>query len=119
MQEQRTGKILAIRGDQRFVSSLLRRWPQLALMIVEDTDSPSTIWRWVQEHAGPRLRLLYFFPTEGTRESWGYWTSRCDLALETTDRRYANVVSRNGKAVKDDLRAKITSSGLAVQELVE
>ncbi len=118
MYGQKIGGVLAIRGDQRFVSSLLKLWPQLALMIVEDTDSPSTIWRWVQEHEGPNVRLLYFPPSEGTREAWEYWLSRCSLALETTDRRYADIITRKGKKVRDG-RAKLAPGGLAIREPVE
>lgn len=119
MNGQDIGRVLAIRGDQRFVASLLKRWPpEIALLIVEDTDNPATIWRWVQEHEGARLRLLYFAPSEGTGEAWDYWLSRCSLALETTDRRYAVVVTRNGNPVQDQ-RAKIVRDGLAVTEPVQ
>jgi hypothetical protein len=117
--EPKFGELIAIRGDQRFVASLLKRYPdQIALMLVEEGDSPLTIWRWVQEHNGPRAGVLYFPPTDGTREAWDYWLSRCSLALETTDRRYARVVTRKGKIVRDQ-RAKIVRDGLAVTEPVE
>jgi hypothetical protein len=115
---QDIGGVLAIRGDQRFVASLLKRYPdQMALRLVEESDNSSTIWRWVRENDGPRVRLLYFAPTDGTREAWEYWLSRCSLALETTDRRYADVITRKGKPVRDQ-RAKIVRDGLAVREPV-